>query len=219
MRRETEPMAWGFLAGAYFLIFALFAAQWGCALPRVENAPDAAMPTVAKLNLLDADGEMLGHCTAWKADHERLVTAGHCCEKGMLYTLSEGKSYPGSVAEVLLDDDAHDVCVLRGRLDGPVIPLAHADPGLGDYVWTAGYPVKWLLISDGYWSGRTVIEMDHDYDAGVISTVVRGGSSGSPVMNADGFAIGLLFAGMGGGDNIAFTTPLEWLRIALWRTR
>lgn len=173
------------------------------------NAPSVGMPSVAKLKISMA-GKLTGHCTVWKADDRLLVTAGHCCDEDYTYGLDEGMSYPGSAATLLVDDDDHDICVLRGQMQGPRIALAGQDPDVGAFVWTAGYPDGVLLISSGYWSGRSQLS---DGVWGTASAVGRHGASGSPMMDADGRAIGVLVAGyLDGGDNIEFTALLEWLR-------
>ncbi len=220
MKSETEPMAYGFLVGAFFFLGCLLVVQTSCAAtPRAKNAPTVGLPSVAKMVLV-LDGEDAGHCTAWKAANDRVFTAGHCCEDGYTYRFSDGMGVPGSDLKVLVDDDEHDVCVLEGKMRGAAIPIAMSDPFAGDYVWTAGYPVRYLVISGGFWSERVKVEIDdHEMILGVSSTVVRGGSSGSPMLNADGRAVGILVAGYtNGGDNIAFSTTIEWLRYNLQKS-
>lgn len=216
-KSETEPMAYGFLAGALVLLLSLVAVQTGCgsARPRAENAPSVAMPAVAKLMIL-RDGKPLGQCTAWKASASRVVTAGHCCDPQNAYIYAPAPitaGIPGMTLEMLVDDDVHDICVLKGEMEGLSLPLADRDPEVGAYVWTAGFPSGWLLVSSGYWSGR-----DAD-NYGICSVVAVGGSSGSPVMNEDGLVIGVLVAGLRSGDNVTFTAPLEWLRADLEQSK
>lgn len=213
-------MAWGFLAGAFFFLGCLLITQTSCApSARVRNAPQASMPTVAKLVTVK-NGEVSGHCTAWKVGAARAITAGHCCDPGDTFVFTEGLGLAGSPIRVLIDDDKHDICVLEAYMRGPSLQLASLDPAIGEYVWTAGYPVRPLVISGGFWSGRVDIEVDDQMmSLGVSSVVVAGGASGSPLMNARGQAVGMVVAGYTrSGDNIAFSTTVEWLRLNLHKS-
>lgn len=212
-KSETEPMAYGFLAGAAVILAALLSIDFGCArAPHVENAPQAARPNVDKLMLAE-NGAEAGHCTAWKAAENRVFTAGHCCKDGFSYYFAD----TGEHLTVLADDDKHDVCVLEGKMPGAPVPLASRDPEIGDFVWTAGYPIFPFVVSGGFWSGRAFID---DGTYGVSSAVARPGSSGSPLLDENGKAVGMIVAGyLDSGDNIALSAPIEWLWINLNKAR
>lgn len=173
-----------------------------------DEVPTTSNPAVARL-IVVKDGETEGYCTVWKATDKLLVTAGHCCDPGQDYWADGPMAYPGEMFSVAYDDDDHDICVLKGKLRGAPIPLAYRDPDVGERVWTAGYPKKIFLITDGHWAGR-----DEDGDA-VASVGVWGGASGSPVMNTKGQAVGVLRAYYPPMSNLSIIAPIEWLRIAV----
>lgn len=175
-----------------------------------DNVPTMSDPAVVKLVRMEG-GEEAGYCTAWKLDSNRIMTAGHCCDKedGTSYTSVGHHAIPGQIHEVLFDNDMHDVCVMSGKIKGAPIRLAKFDPPLGQRVWTAGYPKTEYLVSDGYWSGRT-----EEGEYSKASVAVWPGASGSPVMNSDGEAVGVLVALYPPFSQMALLTPLEWMKEA-----
>lgn len=199
------------------LVGTLLAHCVGCTpLPPGTPSYSVSDPAVVKLLMVDKDGEV-GQCTAWKVDAHLAMTAGHCCVDDdvpyVSYTAEGRHAVDGAEFVPVIVDAEHDVCVLRGDIAGDVIRLATKDPQVGARVWTAGYPHGTFLISDGFWSG-------HDGDGdGVASTTVGGGASGSPVMAADGHAIGVLRARFHDMDGLTFTSRLQWMRAALTRAR
>lgn len=186
----------------------------GChTLPPETPSYSVSDPAVVKLLMMDEHGDE-GQCTAWKVGTDLAMTAGHCCDDATLNYRATGlHAVPGQSFTVLIDDDKHDVCVLRGEILGNIIPIALRDPIIGARIWTAGYPHGTFLISDGFWAGR-----DEDGN-GVTSSTVWGGASGSPVMNADGQAIGVLVAAYHGFDSLTFISTVEWARVALVKAK
>lgn len=186
----------------------------GCT-PRPLESPHYATsdPAVVRLHMTNLLGDA-GSCTGWKADEDLVVTAGHCCVvSNIAYSADGDHAVLGGTFVPLIVDEQHDVCVLRGRIKGRVIYLASQDPEIGGRVWTAGFPHEMYLISDGFWSGR-------NYEGnGVSSSVVGKGASGSPIMNAEGEAVGVLIMKFGDMDSLGAIAPLEWVRAAIIRAR
>lgn len=167
---------------------------------------------VAKLVIVE-NGEESGYCTVWKVGTDLAMTAGHCCDTNtetstFTYHAVEGHAVEDAPFEVLFDDDAHDTCIMHGRMTGNAIKLADKDPAVGERVWTAGYPKTIFLISEGRWSGRY-----GEDNEGKASIAVWGGASGSPVFNMRGEAIGLLHAFYSPMSNMAIIVPIEWLQV------
>ncbi len=121
------------------------------------------------------------------------------------YTAYGNAAVKGAKFKVLRDDDANDVCVLQGPMNGLPISIASQEPAVGERVWTLGYPKGVFLISDGYWSGMW------RQDTMVASTAIWGGASGSPVLNENGEAVALLVRYMPPMSNMTLMTPIEWL--------
>lgn len=171
------------------------------------DGPHLYHPTVSKLNMHTPSGR--GFCTAWKIGDGLLATAGHCCDAKYTYTL-EGGYAPDHTSSptILVDDDVHDVCIMRGDLDGDVIALG-TEPEVGAPVWTGGYPAGWFLLSAGTWSGR-----DQD-GRGICSSVVTQGASGSPILDERGLAVGIVTATVGQIDNLTIAATVKHIRTAL----
>lgn len=211
----------GVLCG--LLIVALLAHCSGCFSPKhlPDAAPTMSDPAVVQLRIEAAplSVDTGGTCTAWKVDNGLIMTAGHCCEAKdptTAFLLQGRRADPGSSAQVLYVDKKHDICVLSGNVSGAPIAIALRDPDLGETVWTAGYPHGTFLISSGYWAGR---ERGADGEWAVCSTTVKGGASGSPVMDSRGRAVGVIVAGYRDMDGLTFAATTEWMRLALIRAR
>lgn len=202
----------GILAWALLLVFLVSCSS--CAMNQYPNdVPTMSDPSVVKLVQM-TNGEVSGYCTAWKIGEDRIMTAGHCCDKSeddvISYTITGTHAIEGQLINVLYDNDEHDVCVMEGKIKGAPIRFAKFDPLMGQQVWTAGYPKKEYLISSGYWSGRT-----ENGEYAKASVAVFGGASGSPVMDHNGEAVGVLVAYYPPMSNLALLTPLEWMKIAV----
>lgn len=184
----------------------------GCHGSGVEH-PDLRVPAVDRLVAGDptAQGGLQFHCSVFKLSDDLVGTAGHCCDEGLVYSIGE----TGAEATVLVDDDTNDVCIMRGRMAGAPIPLAAHDPAIGEAVYNLGFPSGTRMLSLGYWAGRD----PQNENLGACSLVVRGGSSGSPVLNMRDQLVGILVAGYRNGDSIAFVANIEQVRFALVKAR
>lgn len=206
-----------------FLLMIALVSCADCARTQDVRPSTASLPAVGLLKMKDiATGAEAGSCTAWKIRDGFIVTAGHCCSPEFSYTLSGPSAVPGAVITPILDaydedgPDAedhqdNDACVLSGKMNGQPVELAANDPPIGGHVWTLGYPRAQFLISEGIWSGR------NENNLGVCSSVVNPGASGSPMLDADSRAVGILVRYKRGMDNMAFVSPLENLRAAIRR--
>jgi hypothetical protein len=177
-----------------------------CGARMPGGMPTDSDPTVARQ--ISPEGNF--QCTAWKVGENLVMTAGHCCEDDTSYTMAGDHAVPGESYTTLVNDDEHDVCVLSGHLDGPVVRIAKRDPYIGEMVWTEGYPRGIFLISTGYWSGR-----NGDLERGITSSTVGFGSSGSPVLDGDNQAVGVVSARYREMDNLTIVATVEWMRRAL----
>lgn len=177
----------------------------------LRDLPRLPDPAVVRVTMMDSEGPS-GLCTAFKVADDLIATAAHCiAESGVTsYALSGPHAVSGSEGFVLYVDRENDVAILRAKVRGDIIRIAAHDPEVGDPVWTSGYPAGKPLASVGFWSGR-------DTDGqGICSVVVVGGASGSPIIDSDGMAVGVLVAGdLGRSHNMAFVATVEHLRHAV----
>lgn len=170
---------------------------------------------VAKLIIIDSDGDRDGTCTVWKVAEGLLATAGHCCEKDKHYMIDGLRGVPGHDIRVLVDDDKRDICILNGRMIGRPIRLAKQDPAIGERVWVSGFPRGYFMMTDGYWSGRD--ETDDEL-AATYSIEGIPGYSGSPVMNTNSEVVSILTHGYL-GSGVTFGPNLDYIRNAIRKAR
>lgn len=232
MRQADEPLSrtarlWlAFYVTWVALGIALVSTCSSCAARQMpDEVPTLVEPAVAQLTQT-VDGKHHGDCTVFKVGANLAMTAGHCCgyfdplealaeELGatpvkhtITYHATGPYAVPGAAFEVLVDDDDHDVCVLRGQMQGAPLAIAPHDPPRGARVWTAGYPQDTYLVSDGHWSGRD------KHGRAIASVAVWRGASGSPILDSHSRVVGVLRAFKPDQSNLAIITALEWVRSA-----
>lgn len=146
-----------------------------------------------------------GYATGWyiasDGDTAVVATAGHVCDPGQVYGISDGV---GLTDEGLLTDEraafpfydrddapTNDVCLLAVPGAGPVavLEVAEVSPAADDEVHYTGYPSG----TRGSYKG-TVEDVASD---GVLLLNIAGyrGASGSAVVNSDGRVVGILSMG------------------------
>ena len=114
-----------------------------CYLSHYPVTPKVASASTYRIFNTEVSG------TAWAAGPGFVVTAGHVCEKGGPFTLSDGHfNYPaepvvwvdGPIPALLGPYGLEDLCVLSTR--AKVVPMIIAPhmPRPGDTVWYTGYP-------------------------------------------------------------------------------
>lgn len=168
-------------------VLALVVVLFGCApMPAAAPAsPSAPAMSVARME------SSAGYCTLWDAGGGVALTAAHCCDDGGPYKLGPGTGVPGSPVRVLALDAATGACAVAAQLLGTPLILADADPAVGDPVWTEGYALSQLLVSGGYWSGRSTEEGPA---RGIASLAIAPGASGAPVVDRSGHVVGIVSA-------------------------
>jgi S1-C subfamily serine protease len=139
-------------------------------------------------------------CTAFQINERDglWATAGHCIVAAMkrgMKVMIAGKDV------MLIDigfDENRDFAVLEVHgIRASQLKLAKSAPVRGDRATIAGYPYGWpvLTITSGHVAARLVplgqVPISDIYDI-----TIAGGNSGSPVLNANGEVIGLLWGGM-----------------------
>lgn len=145
-----------------------------------------------------------GICTGFYVRKDTIVTAGHCVNKDEKVKVWHRD---GTVrdATAVRDDDDQDVAVivLDKTEQTQYIPLlCDANPRVGDYVRVIGHPrdvFKWF-VSFGRIGGQGKLE------GGPLANVsflwfdasVAPGNSGGPLLNSQGYAIGVISITMGG---------------------
>lgn len=144
-----------------------------------------------------------------------VVTAYHVIDgvSSIKVTLSDGTELPASVVG---SDPQNHLAVLRIHSPGPltVMPEQHRLPKIAEPVLAVGNAYGWNhTISRGIVSGlgRDVVLTDQSSYKNLIQTdaAINPGSSGGPLLNAQGEAIGINIAIRNGVQKIGFAIPIQ----------
>lgn len=170
-----------------------------CALPAARQAP--APPPAAAATEPD-----ISSGTGWMTVGGYIVTASHVIEGAQTLELYQDGKLVGA-ADVVTDDPANDVAVLRPRLKVPVrhvaIPLERAPAALGAPIFTLGFPAPDVMgvslkMTAGEVSATAGLDVASQRADDVrlmqVSIPVQSGNSGGPVIAGDGRAVGIVIS-------------------------
>lgn len=207
---------------------AVLPAAFGPGVP-IEIAPlqpDRPMPASPEAMLQAAAGSVFsirnpaGHGSGFFIRQDGLALTSRHVIEGRKYWdafLADGRSVR---MQVLREDRACDVALLKASGEGSFVPIPLGDSGalrLGEEIWAIGTPVSLTLsqsVSRGIVSAlrveaqRTLVQTD---------AALNPGSSGGPVLNRAGQAIGIANLKLRARDveGIAFCTAIHDARAAL----
>jgi hypothetical protein len=169
-----------------------------CATPAARQA--AQPPTPAATEPEFSSG------TGWMTVKGYIVTASHVIAGADKLELYQGGKLVG-VAEVITDDPANDVAVLRPRLTRAArqvaIPLERTPAALGAPIFTLGFPAPDVMgvslkMTSGEVSATTGLDVasqrPDDLRLMQVSIPVQSGNSGGPVIAGDGRAVGIVIS-------------------------
>lgn len=174
------------------------------------------LPSVVLLLMEDAHGQQVSLGSGFFV-RDGVIAAGlHVIEgahKGYYKHVGYKKKYP--LAGIVAADSAHDL-VLLAAPGARAAPLPFGDSrkvAVGDPIYAVGSPKGFEgTFSQGIVSGirdaesRTLLQ---------ITAPISRGSSGGPVLNADGKVIGMAMATHSGGQNLNFALPVAYVQALL----
>lgn len=189
-------------------------------------APDASGPTAsaqvgltvmqrAAIRVRNVTCGGVGSGSGFALAEDLLVTNAHVIEGASVLQLN---TYDGREIEVETSAAATvaDLALVRTVQPLPdVVPIAEADPVVGDEVSVAGYPGGGpLRISTGTVLGYTEDALGVNLDqVFAFDAEVAPGSSGSAVVNADGRVVGVVYAVS--DRQVAYAVPVSVLHTLL----
>ena len=127
-----------------------------------------------------------------------ILTAGHVCHDTTLNIEVldlEEKSYK-STGQIVAKEDDLCLVIVEGLIDAPAIKVAGSPLAIGEHAYNIAAPLgmhapNMSLMFDGYFQGSVRLEEEkHPLD--IYSIPGIGGSSGSPVFNANWEIIGIV---------------------------
>ena len=172
-----------------------------------------------------------------KDDGKDEVVSIHPLEKGSTRLVGTDKEY-AIVGYTVVDPD-RDLAILKVRAFGvKPIPLGNSDEvNQGDAVCPVGNPLGLVnVVSDGQISSIQWVESirsfltnrsklvkdvqrnDTPHKLLMMTAPISGGNSGGPVLNNKGEVIGISVGHKGGGQNLNYAIPVNYLKALLKRT-
>jgi len=167
--------------------------------------------------------------TAWPAGGGYVVTNHHVVAgRGRVRLVgADGTEIP---SEVVSADAANDLVLLKAdpKLLPPALPLASAQPQVGQGVFTIGYPHPDIMgreakVTDGIINATTGVANDPRLLQ--VSAAIQAGNSGGPLLNMQGEVVGVvcgkldaLLVWAGSGDlpeNVGYAIKVGYVRTLL----
>jgi len=172
-----------------------------------------ASPAVVLIEALGADGKpaKTGSGLLVSADG-KLLTNYHVISHSKQATVRMANGDAYDLVEVIAVDKRKDIALLKiPAVELPVVKLGRSNTvEIGHTVFSIGSPLGLQnTLSQGLVSG--VREMD-GYRLFQISAPISRGSSGGPIFNASGEAVGIAVLTIEGGQNLNFAIPIDYAR-------
>ena len=146
-----------------------------------------------------------------------IVTNYHVIDSAVSIDVKMHDGSTGFVSQVIKEDDSADVAILNAWLPSDKRPAAIAlsavPPNIGAKVFVIGSPLGLEnSLSEGLISG--IRELDLGHSILQTSAAISHGSSGGPILAANGRVVGIATASHSGGQNLNFAVPAaEVLRL------
>lgn len=153
------------------------------------------------------------------------LTNRHICKMGKeLVVFHSNGSY--KTLKVLHISKQHDLCLMEPLQDQRPLKIA-SNVDLHERIWLVGHPaLRPLTLESGHFAGKVNIQLrvkcaeestpyllcTQTYFAHYINNIAYGGNSGSPVVNAFGNVVGVLFAGRPDQPTSSYMVPLAEIK-------
>ncbi len=191
----------------------LFAIFWSCpAKADIDSVIKTVQPSTVKIYVFDQAGNAVAQGSGFFfRSYEHLITNYHVLGKAAMARVRTPDGREFNIKAVVAEDEADDlieavVDISSGSV--PYLTAASTDPKVGEPVLVIGSPLGVdKVVSQGTVEalmavpkfGRGIVHSAHSFP----------GSSGSPLVNAQGEVIGIETAAVQGRPNLNFAIPLE----------
>jgi S1-C subfamily serine protease/Tfp pilus assembly protein PilF len=183
-----------------------------------------AAPAVVRINVSDGAAKPLGHGTGFFVSADGLVVTNYHVIDGANYATVE--RFDGGVMRVegvVALDGASDLVLLKvtpaDTVPLPTLPVGPTDPPrVGTTVYAIGHPLGLRnVLSEGLVSGLGDASRGQHFIQ--TTAAISPGSSGGPLMTADGAVVGVTTATVRDAQNLNFAMPASRIRALLAQPR
>ncbi len=190
------------------------------AAPHQLNAEELyarVSPSVARVNMMDEQGNLLGVGSAVVIGPGEVITNCHVAKMGPNIELNFRSEK--ATATLVTADETYDLCLLRtSGLSAPAVATADLNEvHTGQSVFAIGSPQGLeLTISEGIISSLRTVP-----DVGTViqtSAAISPGSSGGGLFDSNGRLIGITTFQSRSGQNLNFAVPAEWIKTMTTRS-
>ena len=219
------------------LLSLLFVLSLGCAdnptAPALaQPLPETSALTVPEIAEIALDstvylrikkpGNRVGSASGFVVGEGLIVTSYHVIEDMLTGSTARlvNSDLTHPIEFIVVADKAHDLVILKSSgISAPALPLSDSDTvRIGDPVYVTGNPKGYLgTFSVGYISA---VRFDNTFiliedQVLQIAVSISKGSSGGPVLNANGKVIGIVSGGNTTGNDLNFASPVIYLKSLL----
>ena len=181
------------------------------------NDVDSASVQLSKLDeeLTYKKGDPKGTCFLI-SDQGYFITAKHLVYKKKYVKIQQRESGQAFFTEVVYRDSLLDFAILKcsdkigSELKAPPYKLSNTAPGLGDDVFTLGYPKTDIVFTKGSVSSANGFRSDSmTYE---VSMPANKGNSGAPLFSNDGKLVGFVIANHSKKQSVTYVVKPSFIQ-------